>query len=102
MAPEEELKGHEKKVKFVSKSVNQITIMDFKVLFLIYRVPHWGCGGRRFKSCRPDQFPTGVRALSCPYATQKLLVNVARSLGKRALVSSFEDHAALFSFISTN
>ena len=18
--------------------------------------PHWGCGGRRFKSCRPDQF----------------------------------------------
>jgi hypothetical protein len=22
--------------------------------------PHWGCGGHRFKSCRPDQFKHGL------------------------------------------
>ena len=27
---------------------------------------HWGCGGRRFESCRPDQFSEN-NAANCPH-----------------------------------
>ena len=53
--------------------------------------PHWGCGGRRFKSCRPDQFSVSGRIVavaesrrgtSCrpdPFSASSCLVAVAGS-----------------------
>ena len=49
---------------------------------------HWGCSGRKFKSCRPDQY---LPSKTNTYGKSRVLHSLANSLFTQYLPSYFND-----------